>query len=101
MAILGWLCLHSTLADAISNCYGEKPCWCFIVSGCLWRVGKERAVCAWSSVVTMCSVELGHSKRGEIWLGSRLPAKGRRKVKRGNRNSEAEFLITVLALRAG
>lgn len=60
----GWLCLPSTLADAISNCYGEKPCWHFIVSECSWRVGKERTVCAWSSVVTMCFGELGHSKHG-------------------------------------
>lgn len=44
VAILCWLCLPSTLADAISSCYGEKPC--FVLSECLWRVGKERAVCA-------------------------------------------------------
>lgn len=31
VAIPGWLCLPSTLADAISNCYREKPCWRFIV----------------------------------------------------------------------
>lgn len=64
--------------------------------------GGEGSVCAWSFVVTMCFVELGHSKRGKIQVGSRLLAKGRRKVQWGKRvrKSEAEFLIAVLALRA-
>lgn len=103
VAVLGWLCLPSALAGATSNCYrGEKTCSTSSFGGCLWRVGKERAVCAWSSVVAVCFVELGRSKHGNVWVGSRLPAKGRRKVGWGKsvRSSDTQFLITVLALRA-